>query len=223
MTKILKSIVVLAAVTLCMILLVGHYISPTAKAQIKQAEKIENPQQDVCVLVEAFVVEVELAELYKQGVSPIGRKPDSVSVENIHKCLDAENLKQVTTGLKVAVRSGQRGEARITETVYVKRQMVSIPNDKKVPGNVRYGNYDIGKTLRVVASVGPTDAIFISFDFSESTYQNVNSTDEAPPDSVNREWSGVINLQPGRPAIVGAAQNQETGVFLILVADIKNK
>ena len=222
MAKISKSILVLAAVTLCMILLVGRSISPTAEAQAKQAEKVENTRQDVCVLVEAFVVEVDLSELYEQGVSPIGRKPNSVSVENILKCLDAENLTQVTSGVKVAVRSGQHGEARITETVYVERQ-IPAPNGKKVPRNVRYANYDIGKTLRATASVSSTDAIFVSFDFNESTYRNVTSTDETPPSTVSRVWSGAINLQSGRPAIVGATQNQETAVFLILCADIKNE
>jgi hypothetical protein len=215
MAKISKSIVVLVTATLCMVLLVGRSIEPTAEAQAK----IEDPYQDVCVLVEAFVVEVDLSELYKQGVSPIGQKPDSVSVENILKCLDAKDIAQVTTGVKVAIQSGQSGEAKITETIYQERQ-VAVPSGRKVSGPVSYTNYDIGKTFSTIASVRPSGEILISFDFSESTYRKIASTDKTPPNTVNREWSGTVNLHAGRPAIAGATQNEETAVFLILCADI---
>jgi hypothetical protein len=222
MAKISKSILVLVAATLCMALMAGRSIGPTAKAQAKQAGMTEDPYQDVCVLVEAFVVEADLSSLYKQGVSPIGQKPDSVSVENILKCLDAKDIAQVTTGVKVANNSGQRGEAKITETIYVERQ-VAVPSGMKVPGAVHYTNYDIGKTFKATASVRPNGEILVSFDFNESTFQNINSTDEKPPDTVSREWSGAVNLHAGRPAIAGSTQNEETAVFLVLCADIKDK
>jgi len=218
MAKISKSIVVLVAVTLCMVLMTGRSIGPTAEAQTK----IEDPYQDVCVLVEAFVVEVDLSELYTQGVSPIGQKPDSVSVENILKCLEAKDIAQVTTGVKVAIQSGQRGETKITETIY-QEQQVAVPSGRNVSAAVRYTNYDIGKTFRATASVRPSSEILVSFDFSESTYRNITSTDKTPPNTVNREWSGAVNLRAGRPAIAGATQNEETAVFLVLCADIKDK
>ena len=218
MARILKSILVLVVVTLCIVLPAGRFIGPTAEAQAK----IEDPYQDVCVLVEAFVVEVDLSSLYKQGVSPIGQKPDSVSVENILKCMDARDIAQVTTGIKVAILSGQRGEAKITETIYVERQ-VAVPSGRKVSGAARYANYDIGKTFSTFASVLTNGEILVSFDFSESTYRNLISTDETPPNTVSREWSGTVNIHAGRPAIAGATQNEETAVFLILCADIKGR
>ena len=221
MAKISKSILVLAAVMLCVVLLAGPSIGPIAEAQPKQSVKVEHPYQDVCVLIEAFVVEVNLSQLYEQGVSPIGRKPDSVSVENILKCLDTKNIAQVTTGVKFAVQSGQRGEARITESIRVERQL-NIPNGRKVPPNVRrYANYDIGETLEATASVRSRGEIFVSFDFSQNTYRDISSAEEMPP-NVNRRWSGAINLQAGRPAIAGGTQNEDTAVFLILCADIKD-
>lgn len=222
MAKISKSILVLVVVMLCIVLLAGRSIGPTAEAQAKQAGKAEDPHQDACVLVEAFVVEVNLSELYKQGVSPIGRKPNSVSVENILKCLGGKDIAQVTTGIKVAILSGQRGDAKITETIYVERQVV-VPSGRKVSGAVHYANYDIGKTFRATASVRPSGEILVSFDFSESTYRNLISTDETPPNTVNREWSGTVNLHAGWPVIAGATQNEETSVFLILCADIMGR
>ncbi len=222
MAKISKNILVLVAATLCIILLAGRSIEPTAEAQAKQTGKAQDPHQDVCVLVEAFVVEVDLSGLYKQGVSPIGQKPDSVSVENILKCLDARDIAQVTTGVKVAIQSGQHGEAKITETIYVKQQ-APVPSGRNVSVPVRYRNYDIGKTFSTIASVRPNGEILTSFDFNESTYRNITSTDETPRNTISREWSGTVNLYAGRPAIAGATQNEETAVFLILCADIKDK
>lgn len=200
----------------------GRPVGPTAEAQVKQAGKAEYPHQDVSVLVEAFVVEVDLAELYKQGVSPIGQKPNSVSVENILKCLDAKDIAQVTTGVKVAVQSGQRGEAKITETIY-KKQQVAVPGNRKVTSAARYTNYDIDKMFRATASVRPSSKILVSFDFSESTYRKITFTDETRPNTINRGWSGTANLHAGQPAITGATQDEETAVFLVLCADIKGK
>jgi hypothetical protein len=222
MAKISKSIVVLVTITLCISFLAVHSFGPTIEAQAGQTTKVDEQQQDVCVLVEAFVVEVDLSSLYEQGVSPIGRKPDSVSVENILKCLDAKDTAQVTTGVKVAVPSGHHGEAKITETIYIERQ-IPEPSGRKVPVNVRYANYDIVKTFRAMASVRTSGEILVSFDFNESTYRNITSTDETPPNSVSREWSGAINLIAGRPAIAGATQNEETAVFLVLCANVKDR
>jgi len=222
MSKISKSIVVLVAMVFCMAILAGRSIGPTAEAQAKQTPKAEDPHKNVCVLVEAFVVEVDLSSLYKQGVSPIGQKPNSVSVENILKCLEAKDIAQVTTGVKVAIHSGQHGEAKITETIYKKRQ-VAVPSNRKVSGAVHYTNYDIGKTFSAIASFLPGEEILVSFDFSESTYRNITSSDETPPNTISREWSGAINLQAGRPAIAGATQNEDTAVFLIICVNIKDK
>jgi hypothetical protein len=219
MAKISKIIVVLVAATLCMVLLAGHSIEPTAEAQVKNTEKTEDPHKNTCALIEAFVVEVDISELYKQGVSPIGQKPHSVSVENILKCLDANDIAQITTGLKMAIQSGDRGEAKIKETIF-KNQQVAVPSDRKVPRAASYRNYDIGMTFIASAFVHPNGKIFVSFDFNESTYRNITTADEVPPNTVSREWSGAVNLYAGQPAIVGATQNEETAVFLILCADI---
>jgi hypothetical protein len=216
MAKIPKSIVALIAAALCMVLLVGRSAGPTAEAQARQAEQIDKQQQNVCVLVEAFVVEVNLSQLYEQGVSPIGQKPNSVSVENILKCLKANDIAQVTTGIKVTVNSGQHGEAKINETTYMERQL----SGRNIPPNVRYASFDIGKALGATATVRPGGEIYVSFDFNESTYRNIAAADELPPNTIRREWSGAIRLHTGRPAIAGATQNEETAVFLIISADI---
>lgn len=219
MTKISKSILVLFGVTLCIVLLANHSAGPAVIAQPQQAEKGEGPRQDTCVLVEAFVVEVDLSELYKQGVSPIGQKPNSVSVENILKCLDAKDVAQVATGVKVAVPSGHHGNAKIRETI----RKIPVPNDRKVPGPVRYTNYEIDKTFGATLSVCPDGKILMSFDFNESTYRNIPSTEDTPTNPISREWSGAVNLNPGQPTIAGATQNEDTATFLIICAHVMGK
>jgi hypothetical protein len=219
MAKISKSIVVLIIATLFIILPAGHSAGPAVIAQAQQAPKAEEPHKNACVLVEAFVVEVKVSELYEQGVSSIGQKPNAVSIENILKCLDASDIAQVTTGIKVAVPSGHHGNAKIRETI----RKIPDPNGRRGPGPVRYTNYEIGKTFGATASVLPGGEILLSFDFSESTYRNIPSTDETPTNPVNREWSGTVNLNAGQPAIAGATQNEETVVFLILCADMMGR
>jgi hypothetical protein len=219
MAKISKSIVSLVIATTFFALLAGYSAEPDVVAQAQQAPKAEEPQQNTCVLVEAFVVEVKLSELYEQEVSPVGQKPNSVTVNNILKCLDASDVAQVTTGVKVAVPSGHHGNAKIRETI----RKIPVSNVRKVPGPVRYTNYEIGKTFGATVSVCPNGEILMSFDFNESTYRNIPPTDDTPTNPVNREWSGTVNLHAGRPVIAGATQNEETAVFLIICADIMNR
>jgi hypothetical protein len=143
-------------------------------------------------------------------------------VENILKCLNAKDIAQVTTGVKVAVNSSQHGEAKIKETTHIERQL-NVPSGRNVPPNERYASYDTRKTLEATASVRPGGEIFVSFGFNESTYRNITTTEEAPPNTVSRQWLGAIRLLAGRPAIAGATQNEDTAVFLILCADIQDK
>lgn len=216
MAKISKSIISLVIATTFFALLAGYSAGPNVVAQAQQAPKAEEPQQNTCVLVEAFVVEVKLSELYEQGVSPVGQKPNSVTVNNILKCLDASDAAQVTTGVKVAVPSGHHGNVKIRETI----RKIPVPNVRKVPGPLRYTNYEIGKTFRATVSVCPSGEILMSFDFNESTYRNIPPTDDTPTNPINREWSGTVNLNAGQPVIAGATQNEETATFLVICADI---
>jgi len=79
--------------------------------------------------------------------------------------------------------------------------------------------FPVGATV----SVRPAGEILMSFDFNESTYRNIPSTDDAPTNAINREWSGTVNLNAGQPVIAGATQNQETTVFLIISADVMGR
>ena len=225
MAKFSKNIVVLGVLVCCAVFLAGHSVGPIAEAQAEQVENIEDSCQDASVLVEAFVVEVKLSALYDLGVSAIGRKPNSVSVGNILKCLGGRDVAQVTTGIKVAVQSGTSGKAKITETTYVERQR-TVGGARKAGGPVvakSYQSYDIGRQFGASAFIRPDGRILVDFEFSQSTYRELSSGQEAPPDTVSREWSGAAYLDAGEPWIVGAVQNEESAVFLVLCANIKGE
>ncbi len=222
MARISRSILPLAVAVFCIVLLAGYAIGPAAETQSKQTVKTEEAHQDRCVLVEAFVVEVKLSSLYELGVSPVGRKPNSVSVDNLLACLDAKDVQQVTSGVKVSLHSKTSGNARITRTTYVERQ-ASAPASRRTngpPPPKSYRSYDIGNQFDARASIGAHGAILVDFEFSQSTYRNMSASDEAPPDTVNRQWSGTACLEVGEPAIVGAAQDEESAAFLVLCAHI---
>ncbi len=225
MAKISGSIAALAVAALCIVLLVGYATGPAAETPSRQAGKAEEASPGTCVLVEAFVVEVRLSSLYELGVSPLGKKPNSVSVDNLLNCLDGKNVGQVTSGVKVSLPSKVGGKAKITETAYIERQTL-VPAGRRTDNPVvskSYQSYDIGSQFDTIASVGADGGILVDFQFSQSTCRNVPSSDEAPANTVNRQWSGTAYLKAGEPAIVGATQNEETAAFLVLCADIKDK
>lgn len=218
MARISKSILVLAIAVFCALLLGVHIIGSIVEAQPRQSRQIEDPQQETGVLVEAFVVEVKLSALYDLGVSPIGKKPNSVSVGNILECLGGKDLGQVSTGAKLALHPNSSGTAKITETVYVERQ--SSPagggNARRPVSAKSYVGCNAGWSFTGSASVRPSGRVLVQFDFSQTTYEDMDSGRQMPPGTAQRDFSGAAYLLTGEPAIVGAAQDEETAVFLIL-------
>lgn len=223
MAKIARSIAALAVAVFCIVLLAGYANGPAAEIPSLQAGKTEEAYQKTCILVEAFVVEVRLSSLYELGVSPLGQKPNPISVDNLLNCLNAKDVGQVTSGVKVSLHSKVSGKAKITETTYLERQ-TPIPAGRRTNDSVvskSYRNYDIGNQFDASAAVGADGGILVDFQFSQSTYRNVPSSNETPVNTVNRQWSGTAHLKAGEPAIAGATQNQETAAFLVLCAHIE--
>jgi hypothetical protein len=222
MARISRSIAALAVAAFCIVLLAGYASGPAAETSSRQTGKTEKVDQETCILVEAYVVEVKLSSLYELEVSPVGRKPNSVSVDNLLACLGGNDTQQVTSGVKVSLHSKASGKTRTTEITYVQRQ-APAPAGRRTdgpPAPKSYRSYDTGNQFNAGVSIDVNGRILVDFDFSQSTYRNISSSDEAPPNTVNRQWSGTAYLNAGEPAIVGAAQNEETGAFLVLCAHV---
>jgi len=222
MAKISRNIVILICVMSCVLFLAGHLVGPTAEAQAKKAEQVEDPYKNSTVLVEAFVVEVKLSALYDLGVSPIGQKPNSVSIENILKCLQDEDSAGVSTGAKVVLQQKQSASAESKETIYRERQApIKVGSNRVVSRS--YQSYNISSSFSASVNILPDSRIFVSFDFNQFGVEKVASMNDMPPTTITREWSGTVCLEAGKPSIAGATQGEQKAVFLILCADIKSE
>jgi hypothetical protein len=227
MAKTIRSLVPLTVAVLCIVLMAAYSTSPRAKGQSKQNDKAETQKSDQCILVEAFVVEVQLEALYKLGVSPISQKPDAVTVENILDCLDGKDMAEVSTGLKISVLPEKAGEAKTTEKVYVERQ-ASVPasrrTDSRGPAASKsFQSHEISRQLSTWALIRPNGMILMDFTFQQSTYRQAPTDDEKSPNTIGRQWSGTACLEPGEPVIAGTTQDGETAVFLVLCAYVKGR
>jgi len=222
MTAISRRLVLLAGVVFCGLLMVCDSAGPVAEAQAKENVQPEEPYKHSRVLVEAFVVEVRLSALYDLGVNPIGQKPESVSVDNIQKCLRNKDWAQVTAGAKLALGQDRRGTTKSAEKIYVERQ-ASIPAGRGRDGAVSTSlqSYSVGKSFSAQVNVSGDRRIFVEYDFGQNTLDEAELTSDAPPATKTRDWSGSVCLEAGKPSIVGAVQNEKMAVFLIISADMR--
>jgi hypothetical protein len=215
---------------LCAVFLAGICATSTTQAksakdaQAQVAAQPKDPYEGARILVEAFVVEINVETLYEAGVSPIGRKPDSVSIEHILQCLKDRVGGRVTAGAKVAVGHNERGEMNVAEQKNIK-QDVPAPGEGRPPRRPRapYATYQLSKRFSAGASVRDDGKIRVNFEFRQDTLGQPVSDSNAPPVTISRRWENRVWLEAGRPTIVGATQNEETVVFLILCAHVQNK
>ena len=224
MAKVPKNIVVCAVVACCALFLTGHPLGSTAEGQAEQAQRVEDPYQDATVLVEAFVVEIRLSALYDLGVSPIGQKPNSVSIEDILKCFKDRDDAQVTAGAKVNAAQREQAQAKSTETRYFEREQIVQParGDRSPVTRKALQSYEVGTQFAATTFIKPDGRIGTHFTFSQSTL-DLFPRQDGEPNSVTRDWEGTALLEAGKPSIVGATQTEQEAVFLILCADITSK
>jgi len=225
MSKILRNIFIIVCIISCVSIAAGPIVGPTAQAN---RSKIINDQY-ATILVEAFVVEVRLSALYDSGVSPIGEKTNSVSIENILNCLKDENIAQISSGMKVAIQKKETGNIELEETIYLEQERPIKTNEESSSVvSKSFRPYKISKSLEVSANViGHTSVIehnriSISYAFSQEEAEKVSSKNEAPPTIAQRLWVGTVCVEMGKASIVGATQDEEKAIFLILCADIRD-
>ena len=230
MSTTLRTTVRLAGWVSCIVLLAGLCLVPMAGATFAEqgreqaGEQAKDRYEHSRVLVEAFVAEVKLESLYKLEASPIGQKPDSVSIENILQCLKDPDSGKVTAGTKVAVGQNGNGVMSVTERKNIKRP---VPASESVRPGRRlrgpYDTYEVSKQFAATASVREDGKIRVSFEFSQNTLAQCVSDSNAPPNTISRRWENWVWLEAGKPSIVGATQNEDRAAFLILTADIDSE
>jgi hypothetical protein len=221
MVKISRNIIILVCVISCVSIAASPLVKPTAEAKAKRTKIINDPY--ATILVEAFVVEVRLSALYDSGVSPIGEKSNSVSIENILNCLQDEHIARISSGAKVAIQKKETGSIELEETIYLEKEEPIKSNEKSWPAvSKSYRPYKISKALEVSANYIEYNRISISYAFRQEEVNKVSSKNQAPPTIAQRLWVGKVCLEMGRANIVGATQDEKKAVFLILCADLRD-
>ncbi|MBW8036323.1 MAG: hypothetical protein FVQ79_12015 [Planctomycetes bacterium] len=184
----------------------------------EQASKVD-PLANASVLVEAFVVEVELDALKEAGVSIVGMSPESVSVLKILWCLRDKEMGAVVSGAKVCVKNREEGEVSDSETVYVKTEMKS-QNGRAT--NTRYDSHQAGKSFSVNAYLESDTVIGIEYNYSETGFDE-EKDEMGPPATFNFELKGTLTAKSGKPLVAGAVQNDESVKFLIVCATVQSE
>lgn len=205
-----NSIVMMAVVSFCVLVPMVGGVHPTAGQ--RRGAPPDSPGQSVTVLVEAFVVEVDLAALAELGVSPIGQAPHAVSVKNVLECL-GEGQASVIAGAKAAVQCNDRSSGvEATRTTYTE-QLAPAPKPVR-----RYLSRDSGQKFVVDARTPDGQSVAVDYTYACSVFEPAPEADGRPRDHTDWEWSGRIGLALGTPAIAAATQSRENAVFLIFVA-----
>jgi len=188
---------------------------PQGPVQLLQPQETKDPYLNSRVLVEAFMVKVELPVLYEMGVSPLGERPHSVTVQHILQYLKARKNTGILAGAKLAMRHGERSTTRGTRNVYLER--------KAGDSSVMFTPYDSGETFNATVRVVSEGVISVEYLFELSTFvQSSTQEDQAPPQKASWSWSGDVSLEAGRPVIAGATQEEDSVVFLVLVAHFES-
>ena len=218
MAKISKKVVVLVGVVFCVMFLMGT----TSDKKTPSDKQEENRYRDARVLVEAFVVEVELDALYDAGVGLVGQKPNSVSMEKILRCLRDKDKAKVTAGAKVAARNNEKGQMSSRRKIHHEKSVSKSKESGDVAVLKTFVPYSISIEFVVLPKVSPDSKIKLEFAFEQERIE-VASENDRPPDFIGRDWTAIVSLEAGKPSIVGAIQNEETAVFLVICADIEKE
>ncbi len=200
------------SIAMCVVLCASALVYGPAQAQPRHMEPQSDPAQMVTVLLEAFVVEVDLPALAELGVSPIGQAPHNVSVENLLACLDSGQAR-ILIGAKQAAQSQRESKVRATRTTYVRRD--------GPPPQRSYTPYESGTALSAHASVLSERSVEITYTLSCSVFAPRSEAEDVPPDTESWNWTGEILLAPGEPVIAAATQDGQRAVFLVLTAHVR--
>jgi len=196
--------------------------SPARTGVQRLVRQEADPHEGSTILVEAFVVEVSLSALSDMGVNPLGQAPHSVSVQQLLTCLRKDDSAGVLLGVKTAGAHASRGNTtEETETTY-RSKTRTVNTREGQTEHVDYTPYENGQVLSVQPAIRPDGTVELGYDFSYSGVRAGEQGAEAPPNTVSWSWNGSVSLQAGTPAIVGATQDQDGAIFLVLTAHIQN-
>lgn len=187
-----------------------------ASEQVREVD----PLADASVLVEAFVVEVELDALKEAGVSIVGQAPESLSVLKILWCLREKEMGSVVSGAKVCVKNREVGEVSYSKTVYAGNKVMAP--DGMVIRSTRYDKYAAEKSFEAQLYLKTDGAIHIEYNYSETGFDDVEDGMQ-PPNMLKFQLRGTLTAKSGKPLVAGAVQNDDSVKFLIVCATMQSE
>ncbi|MBN2136703.1 MAG: hypothetical protein JW720_02745 [Sedimentisphaerales bacterium] len=204
-----KSLIILIVGALLAVCFAGY--SAGRVAPVKVVSKLEDPHKDLVVMVEASMVEIPLSELYSAGMPVISEGGKAVSVEHILECLKKPKSGVVKAGAKLAVSHGA-----VAETVSVIHQAyyAGPPTDRQLQYQ------DVGTSAKVKVRILSEDKISVEISFEHSGLDKGELNGDTGDTIIERNWTGSLTVDAGEPTIVGATQDENTGVFLIITVNI---
>ena len=159
------------------------------------------------------MVEVKLSALRSLGVPAISQGDDFVTADHIIKLMKTTDAAVVTAGAKLAL--GQANKARTGSTT--RKGLHTDPSH-----NTKTEYIDVGTSFTAIAEIRK-EKIFAELEFEYSDIVKADKKIVVVPQTVEKNWTSSIYLEPGEPTLIGGTQDKETATFLIVTANIKEK
>jgi hypothetical protein len=188
------------------------------------AAKSAKPQKSASLAVEAYLVQVSARALREAGVSVIPTKSEeAISIPKLLLCMNAGKDKGVLiSSTRVVVKDNEEATSTIQNTYNLK--MPATMKTKKGPEeSYRFHQYQSRTSTTVNINVADDGLLKMQLSFSHSglTFDMADRAKEGvPPDMVDYQLDEIFDIKEGRSVVVGSEQSGDTGLFLVVRAEI---
>jgi len=186
--------------------------------------KSAKPQKLASMAVEAYLVQVPAKALREAGVSVIPSKSEeAISIPKLLLCMTAGKDKgTLISSTRLVVGDNEEATSTIQNTYNLKLPATTKTN-KGPEESYRIHQYKSVTEIIVTTHIGHDDLIDMTLSFSHNglTFDMADRIKEGlPPDLVEYQLAETFEIREGRSVIVGSAQSGDTGLFLVVRAEI---
>ena len=188
------------------------------------ASKGAKPQKSASVAVEAYLVQVTAKALREAGVSIIPSKPEeAISIPKLLSCITASKDKgALISSMRLVVGDNEEAESTITKSYNLK--LPATTRTKESPEeSYRISQYKSETRTTVVVHVADDGQLRMQLSFRHNglTFDMADRIKEGlPPDVFEYQLAEVFDIKAGRSVVVGSAQSGDTGLFLVVRAEV---
>ena len=151
-------------------------VEQIARTSPRQVVKEEDPYKNVGIKIEAFVVQIDMTNLYEMGVCPLSSESKSTSAKHIITCLK-EGQAEIIAGAKLTLGQNEKGSAAQQTKESAKKSLPIHPPVTRRPAEG--------------PSTSPNDEVAPQSD--QPAVPRVRSTRPARPVPVRRTESHLIS------------------------------